>query len=66
MIGVPHVRLGLGLIGLVVWAYGVRVDDPRLRGIAIGFLAVAVLLRLAVPRRGRDTSTSHDDRPARD
>jgi len=45
-------RMALALIGLILFVYGVRIDDPtrsdddRLRWIAIGFLGVSLLLRL--------------------
>ena len=38
-------KLALALIGLVLFGYGARVDDTRLRWFGIGFLAAAVLLR---------------------
>jgi hypothetical protein len=40
------VQLALLAMGLIVWAYGQRVDDARLRWIGIGFFAVATALRL--------------------
>jgi hypothetical protein len=39
------VRFGVAVIGIAVWAYGFRVDDPRIRWVGIACLAVAVLLR---------------------
>ena len=45
------IKLALAAIGLIVWAYGLRVDDPVLRWIGIGFFAAAVLLRLFTRRR---------------
>ena len=38
-------RTALLVIGVVVWGYGYRVDDPNVRLAAIGILAVALLLR---------------------
>ena len=38
-------KLALAAIGIIVWGYAVRVDDPRLRLVGIAFLAAAVLLR---------------------
>jgi len=32
-------------MGLVVWGYGERIDDPRLRYIGIALFATATLLR---------------------
>ena len=43
-------RMILGIIGVVVWGYGARVDDANIRLAAIGILAVALLLRF-VPNR---------------
>ncbi len=50
-----EIQLALLLVGLVVWGYGQRVDDGRLRGIGIAFFAAATLLRLF---KGRDTPSS--------
>jgi len=38
-------QLALFFIGLIVWAYGIRADDERLRWIGIVFFAAATLLR---------------------
>jgi hypothetical protein len=43
-------RTVLALIGVAVWGYGYRYDDPNVRLAAMGILAVALLLRF-VPRR---------------
>lgn len=45
MIDLMAVRIGLLVVGLLVWGYGVRADDSRLRLIGIGILAVALILR---------------------
>jgi hypothetical protein len=50
MISITWARFALAAIGLVVWAYGYRVDDSTMRWVGIAFLAVAVLLRF-LPRR---------------
>lgn len=50
MISVTWARFALAAIALIVWVYGYRVEDPTLRWVGIGFLAVAVLLRF-LPRR---------------
>ena len=39
-------QLALLVIGVIVWGYGARVDDERLRWIGIGCFAIAFLLRL--------------------
>lgn len=49
-----QLKIACAVIGLLVWAYGSRVDSPTLRWIGIAFLAVAVVLRL-VPKRLRDS-----------
>jgi hypothetical protein len=45
------VKVGLAAVGLVVWGYGVRVDDPLIRWVGIAFFAAAVLLRFWSRRR---------------
>jgi hypothetical protein len=50
MISMTWARFALAVVGILVWGYGYRVDDPMIRWIGIAFLAVAVLLRF-VPRR---------------
>ena len=44
------VRLVLGLIGVIVWGYGYRYDLADVRLVAIGILAVVLLLRFVPPR----------------
>jgi hypothetical protein len=45
------IRLAVATIGIVVWAWAIKVDDPRLRLIGIVLLAVSLLLRWFGPRR---------------
>lgn len=45
MIGISQLRLGLGLIGLILWGYGVRAENSMLRITGIAFLAVTLALR---------------------
>jgi hypothetical protein len=40
-----QIQLALLVVGLVVWGYGQRVDDGRLRVIGIVFFALATALR---------------------
>ena len=40
-----QLKLGLALVGLVVWGYGARVDHSGLQWAGIGFLAAAAVLR---------------------
>ena len=46
------------IMGLIIWAYGQRVDDPTVRLVGIAFFAVAFVLRFF---RSSDTKRSHDD-----
>jgi hypothetical protein len=39
-------QLALLFVGLVVWAYGQRVDDELLRWIGVGCFAAAFVLRM--------------------
>ena len=41
-----EIQLALLVVGLVVWGYGQRVDDSRLRVAGIVVFAVATVLRL--------------------
>jgi hypothetical protein len=50
-------QLTLLVVGLVVWGYGARTDQPLLTWIGIAFFAAAVVLRLLRTRI---------DRPPRD
>jgi hypothetical protein len=43
-------RTALGLVGVAVWGWGYRADDPRIRLVGIIILAVTLLLRF-VPKR---------------
>ena len=43
--GIGQLRLGLGIIGLILWGYGVRAENSMLRITGIAFLAVALALR---------------------
>ena len=47
-----QLKIACAVVGLLVWGYGYKVDSPTLRWIGIGFLALAVVLRL-VPKRLR-------------
>jgi hypothetical protein len=48
-----EIQLALLVIGLVLWGYGQRIDDGRLRVIGIVFFTVATALRLL---KRRDTA----------
>jgi hypothetical protein len=45
-----EIQLALLVVGLVVWGYGQRVDDDRLRAVGIVFFAVATALRFLKKR----------------
>jgi len=51
------IQLAMLLVGLIVWGYGQRVDDPSLRLIGIAFFALATLLRFF---RRSDTRPAHE------
>ena len=48
------VRLALAVIGIAVWGYAIRVDDPQVRLAGIAVLALALVLRFADRRRHTD------------
>ncbi|HSA55137.1 MAG TPA: hypothetical protein VLE53_05500 [Gemmatimonadaceae bacterium] len=45
-----RVKLALALVGVIVFAAGIRLDDGRLRYVGIGFVAAAWLLRFVKPK----------------
>ena len=45
MSSLTRAKFALALIGMILFGYGVRVDDDRLRWMGIGFLAVSLILR---------------------
>lgn len=65
MVGLSQVKIGLAIAGLVLFGYGARTDDPRLRWLGIAFLAVAFLLRFVRRRRPDDTAPPPPDDDAR-
>ena len=48
-----QVRMAIAAVGVLIWGYGVRVDDATLRLVGMGFLLACLLLRF-VPRRWRE------------
>ncbi|MFL5605725.1 MAG: hypothetical protein ACJ8AD_04700 [Gemmatimonadaceae bacterium] len=44
------VRMALALIGVAVWGWGYRTDDPQIRLAGMAILLVTLLLRF-VPKR---------------
>ena len=49
-------QLALLVIGLIVWGYGQRADDPLLRWVGIGCFAAGTVLRLVKRRHAEDSS----------
>ncbi len=50
MKGLLLARITLAALSVVVWGYGLRVDDSRIRLVGIVGLAISLVLRF-VPRR---------------
>jgi hypothetical protein len=48
-----QVKLAVAGVGIVVWAYGAKVEDARVRWLGIALLALAFLLRF-LRRRARE------------
>ena len=44
-------KVALVAVGILVWGYGVRVDDRTIRWVGIAFLVAALLLRFLGRRR---------------
>jgi hypothetical protein len=38
-------QLAFGVMGVIIWGYGHRVDDPTIRLVGIAFFAVAFVFR---------------------
>jgi hypothetical protein len=61
--GTTRFKLAAAVIGLLLFAAGVRMDDARLRYIAIGFVTLAWFLRLVKPRSGPALPPDRDGSP---
>ena len=46
------------VMGLIIWGYGQRIDDPTVRLVGIAFFAVAFMLRFF---RSSETRHHHDE-----
>ena len=46
-------KMAFAVVGLLIWAYGLRTDNSTMRWLGIGFLAVAFLLRFIRRLPGR-------------
>jgi hypothetical protein len=51
-------QLAFLIMGLIIWAYGQRVDDPTVRLVGIAFFAVAFVFRFF---RSSETKVRHDE-----
>ncbi|MEO6444732.1 MAG: hypothetical protein ABIZ91_10725 [Gemmatimonadaceae bacterium] len=54
------VKVGLAIIGITLFFAGVRLDDTRLRYIAIGFVAVAWIMRFVKTKPERNGTPAGD------
>ena len=54
MIRSTQIKLGIALLGVLVWGYGQRVDSATIRWVGIAFLAAAVVLRFLPKRLRKD------------
>lgn len=63
MTTLTRIKLALALIGVVVFAAGVRFDDERLRYVGIGFVAAAWILRFVKRRAPVDSSSDPTSPP---
>ena len=50
MPNLTRVKLAIVIMGIVIFAAGIRLENSRLRGIGIGFLLAAFVLRFVKPR----------------
>jgi hypothetical protein len=60
---ITKIKLAFSIMGLILFAAGVRYDDARLRSVAIAFVAAAWVLRFVRPR-SRPTDGGPSDPPA--
>ena len=56
-------QLDFLIMGLIIWAYGQRVDDPTVRLVGIAFFAVAFVFRFF---RSSETKVRHEDEQEED
>ena len=54
-----RIRLGVALVGVVVWFSGVRVDDSTTRVVGMVVIALALLLRFLPQRFHGDVNEPH-------
>ena len=53
-----HVRVAVAAIGIIVWGYGLRSDDDRVRLVGIAVLAISLILRFVPKRLQQDDNES--------
>ena len=64
MTPLTHLKLGLAVAGVIIWGYGVRVEESWLRWVGIGFLAAAAALRFwGRRRRGQQANDDVSGKP---
>ena len=59
-------QLAFLIMGLIIWAYGQRIDDPAVRLVGIAFFAVAFVFRFfrsSDTRPGRDLPETEEEEP---
>ena len=54
MIRSTQIKLGVALLGVLIWGIGQRVDSAAIRWVGIAFLATAVVLRFLPKRLRKD------------
>ena len=55
------IQLVLLVIGLIVWGYGQRIDDPSLRLVGIALFALATMLRFFRQSGTHREEPDHED-----
>lgn len=58
------VQLALLVVGIIVWGYGQRIDDPSLRLVGIAFFALATMLRFFRRSDTRHAEEASDEKEA--
>ena len=59
-------QLAFLIMGLIIWGYGQRVDDPTVRLVGIAFFAVAFMLRFFRSSETRHRDPDEDSESPRD
>ena len=53
MSALTHLKLGLAIVGLILFGYGIRAEHAGLRWTGVAFLALAFFVRFVGPRSSR-------------